>query len=62
VSKIGPTDIRKLLIVGALSRIRWIIEKGVMPDNWLGQPGGCKSRIASAVVLANKMAGSYSRS
>jgi hypothetical protein len=32
VSKIGPTDIRKLLIVGALSRIRWIIEKGVMPE------------------------------
>ena len=37
VSKMGQTDIRKLLIVGAMSRIRWIIRKGVLPDNWLGQ-------------------------
>jgi len=27
-----------------------------MPDNWLGPPGGRKSRIATAVALANKMA------
>ena len=35
VSKMGQTDIRKLLIVGAMSRIRWIVRKGVLPDNWL---------------------------
>lgn len=35
VSKIGQTNIRKLLIVGAMSRIRWIIRRGALPDNWL---------------------------
>jgi transposase len=35
IRKIGQADIRKLLIVGAVSRIRWIVRKGVLPDNWL---------------------------
>lgn len=56
VSKMGQTDIRKLLIVGAMSRIRWIIRKGVLPDNWLGQLVGRKPRMVAAVALANKMA------
>ena len=34
--KIGQADIRKQLIVGAMSRIRWTMRKGVVPDNWLG--------------------------
>jgi len=37
MSKMGQSDIRKLLIVGAMSRIRWIVRKGVLPDNWLGK-------------------------
>lgn len=56
VSKMGQTDIRKLLIVGAMSRIRWIIRKGVMPDNWLGRMVARKPRMLVAVALANKMA------
>lgn len=56
VSKMGQTDIRKLLIVGAMSRIHWIIRKGVMPDNWLGRLVGRKPRMVAAVALANKMA------
>jgi len=56
VSKMGQIDIRKLLIVGAMSRIRWIIRKGVLPDNWLGQLVGRKPRMVAAVALANKMA------
>jgi transposase len=56
VSKMGQTDIRKLLIVGAMSRIRWIIRKGVMPDNWLGRVVARKPRMVAAVALANKMA------
>lgn len=56
VSKMGQTDIRKLLIVGAMRRIRWIIRKGVMPDNWLGRLVGRKPRMVAAVALANKMA------
>ncbi len=56
VSKMGQTDIRKLLIVGAMSRIRWIIRKGILPDNWFGQLVGRKPRMVAAVALANKMA------
>ena len=56
ISKMGQADIRKLLIVGAMSRIRWIVRKGVMPDNWLGRLVGRKPRMAAAVALANKMA------
>lgn len=56
VSKMGQADIRKLLIVGAMSRIRWIIRKGVLPDNWLGRVLGRKPRMVAAVALANKMA------
>lgn len=56
VSKMGQTDIRKLLIVGAMSRIRWIVRKGVLPDNWLGRLVGRKPRMVAAVALAAKMA------
>ena len=56
VSKMGQTDIRKLLIVGAMSRIPWIIRKGVLSDNWLGKLVGRKPRMVAAVALANKMA------
>lgn len=56
VSKMGQDDIRKLLIVGAMSRIRWIGRKGILPDNWLGRVVGRKPRMVAAVALANKMA------
>ncbi|MCV3768983.1 IS110 family transposase [Rhizobium sp. TRM95796] len=56
VSKMGQTDIRRLLIVEAMSLIRWIVRKGVLPDNWLGHILGRKPRMVAAVALANKMA------
>jgi len=56
VSKMEQSDIRKLLIVGAMSRIRWIVRTGVLPDNWLGRVLGRKPRMVAAVALANKMA------
>ena len=56
VSKMGQTDIRRLLIVGAMSLIRWIVRKGVLPDNWLGHILDRKPRMVAAVALANKMA------
>jgi transposase len=56
VSKMGQTDIRRLLIVGAMSRIRWIVRKGVLPDTWLGRLVGRKPRMVAALALANKMA------
>ena len=56
VSKMGQADIRKLRIVRAMSRIRWIVRKGVLRDNWLGHVLGRKPRMVAAVALANKMA------
>ncbi|WP_165225620.1 IS110 family RNA-guided transposase [Affinirhizobium pseudoryzae] len=56
VSKMGQTDICRLLIVGAMSLIRWIVRKGVLPDDWLGHILGRKPRMVAAVALANKMA------
>ena len=56
VSKMGQNDIRKLLIIGAMSRIRWIVRKGALPENWLGRVLGRKPRMVAAVALANKMA------
>lgn len=53
----GQTDIRKLLIVGAMSLIQWLVRKGVLPDNWLGANLGRKPRMVAAVALANKMVG-----
>ncbi len=52
----GQADIRGLLIVGAMSRIRWIVRRGILPDNWLGRVLGRKPRMVAAVALANKMA------
>ncbi|WP_244916108.1 transposase [Pseudaminobacter salicylatoxidans] len=37
VSKMGQTDIRKLLIVGAMSRIRWVIRKALCRTIGLGK-------------------------
>ena len=36
----GQFYIRKVLIIGAMSPIRWNIRKGVLPDNWLGHLSG----------------------
>ena len=50
----GEQVIRKLLIVGGMTRIRWIARKGVLPDNWPARILGRKPRMAAAVALANK--------
>ena len=47
VSKMGQNDIRRLLIVGAMSKIRWIVRKGLLPDNWLGRLLGRKPRMGA---------------
>lgn len=39
-----------------MSLIRWIVRKGVLPDNWPGSILGRKPRMVAAVALANKMA------
>ncbi|WP_418138298.1 hypothetical protein [Agrobacterium sp. El2ro-1b] len=39
-----------------MSLIRWIVRKGVLPDNWLGGILRRKPRMVAAVALANKIA------
>lgn len=56
MSRMGQDDIRKLLIVGAMSRIRWICRRGPTADSWLGRLLLRKPRMVVAVALANKMA------
>ena len=51
VSKMGQTDIRRLLIIGAMSRIRWIVRKGILPGSWLGNLIGRKPRMVAALAL-----------
>jgi len=56
VSKMRQCDIRKLLIVGTMSLIRWVVRKGGSANRWLASLVARKPRIVAAVVLANKMA------
>jgi transposase len=56
VSKMGQTDIRRLLIVGAMSVIRWVVRKGGSANRWLATLVMRKPKMAAAVALANKMA------
>ncbi|WP_423208317.1 IS110 family transposase [Paracoccus yeei] len=56
VSKMGQTDIRRLLIVGAMSVIRWVIRKGGSTNRWLAALVARKPKMVAAVALANKMA------
>lgn len=56
VSKMGQCDIRKLLIVGAMSVIRWVVRKGGSANRWLASLVARKPRMVAAVALANKMA------
>ena len=56
VSMMGQTDIRRLLIVGATSVIRWVVRKGGSSNRWLAALVARKPRMVAAVALANKMA------
>lgn len=56
VTRAGQRDIRRLLIVGATSVIRWVFRKNAEPDPWLVKMLKNKPRKLVAVALANKMA------
>jgi transposase len=56
ISKMGQRDIRRLLIIGAMTVIRWADRKGVMPGSWLARMLDRKPRLVVAIALANKMA------
>ena len=56
ISKMGQSDLRRLLITGATVCIRWARWKGVKSDSWLGRLLERKQGTLAAVALANKMA------
>jgi transposase len=56
VSKMGQRDIRRLLVIGAMARIRWAERAGVPKDPWLARMLARKPRLLAAIALANKMA------
>ena len=56
VSKAGQSDIRQLLIMGAMSRLNWIGRKSIPEASWLASMLARKPRMLVAIALANKMA------
>jgi transposase len=56
VSKAGQADIRRLLIIGAMSRISWLSRKPISADTWLARMLARKPKMLVAIALANKMA------
>ena len=56
ISKAGQSDIRRLLIIGAMSRLNWLGRKSIPVDSWLARMAARKPRMLVAIALANKMA------
>ena len=56
ISKMGQRDLRRLLIVGAMSVVRAAVRRGETGDPWLAQMLARKPRMVVAVALANRMA------
>ncbi len=52
----GQKDIRRLLIIGAMSVIKAEVTKSVPQNAWLGRMLVRKPRMVVAIALANKMA------
>ena len=56
ISKAGQRDIRRLLIIGAMSRIIGRGRHKVPAESWLGRKLAAKPKMLVGIALANKMA------
>jgi len=56
ISKAGQSDIRRLLIVGAMTRIMGRARHGVPAESWIGRKLASKPKMLVGIALANKMA------
>lgn len=56
VSKAGQADIRRLLIIGAMSRLNLRGRRNITQNSWLGRMLERKPRMLVAIALANRMA------
>lgn len=53
MSKAGQADIRRLLIIGAMSRLGWLGRKKIPQGSWLARMLARKPRMLVAIALAN---------
>ena len=56
ISKMGQRDLRRLLVIGASSVVRWAIIRGAPEGSWLKKMLERKPRQVVIVALANRMA------
>lgn len=56
MTKAGQADIRRLLIIGAMSRLGWLGQRTVTEGSWLSRMLARKPKMLVAIALANKMA------
>lgn len=52
----GQSNIRRLLIIGAMLRLNWLGRKSMAEGSWLARMAARKPRMLVAIALANKMA------
>lgn len=55
MTKAGQADIRRLLIIGAMSRINWLAQRTILEGSWLSRMLARKPKMLVAIALANKM-------
>ena len=51
----GQADIRRLLIIGAMSRLGWLGQRTIAEGSWLSRMLARKPKMLVAIALANKM-------
>ena len=56
MTKAGQADIRRLLIMGAMSRLGWLGRPAIAQGSWLSRMLSRKPTMLVAIALANKMA------
>ncbi|GAW35450.1 transposase IS116/IS110/IS902 family protein [Roseovarius sp. A-2] len=56
MTKAGQADIRRLLIIGAMSRLGWLGQRTIVEGSWLSRMLARKPKMLVAIALANKMA------
>jgi transposase len=51
----GQTEIRRLLIVGAMNVRRWVVRQGSSSNPWLATLMARKTKMVAAAALADKI-------
>ncbi len=56
MTEAGQADIRRLLIIGAMSRLGWLGRRTIPKGSWLSRMLARKPKMLVAIALANKIA------